>query len=85
MISDIDGSTMSFGDGRFLLVTAEERERVECVLKTCGCAGEWTVSVSSVTGYSEGNNELNGVSVWTLFVESYEDVKKVQAALDEQN
>lgn len=82
MISGIDGKAMSFGDGRILLVLPDEREQVERVLIDCSVAGEWTVGGTGITSYSDIKHEASDVSLWNLFIENYEDVKIVQAALD---
>lgn len=82
MISGIDGKALSFGEGRILLVLPDEREKVERILMDCCVTGEWTVGGTGITSYGEMNHVSSDISLWNLFIENYEDVKTVQAALD---
>lgn len=80
MIDEISGQQLVFQE-RVLQVSDSQRPAVEAVLRRCGCEGDWTQGVSTVETYNDFS-EGSGVSVWAMSLQSKEDAKRVQSALD---
>lgn len=75
-----NGQRIDFSGGA-ANVSAEQRAKVEEILKECGCSGQWIAASHSPVAFGSDDRESSEVSEWLLQV-NQEDVAKVQAALD---